>query len=436
MCKIVILEPKRNTRYMKSSTLLSPPPQRRADTLLVERKVEEKVERKENDTKTPGAVTTPSPNNAERCSLKDMSKIKSSAHDVARNKIKSSKKAENRKSAQHIVPNAIRRFSVTPPPIKSHLPKNVRFLMDNKNNTENDSTDSEDSYTDPPTLTPRNIYLNSNQLRTPWDPSVSNEFQARYFPDMAKDIDSQESDTSSRIDAGEVVDGTFSPGWEETSETQSIPAQPIHPPATQSAHDGNATSNLLNQTGHNIAGGTGQAIADISTKFNLDQSWDSDSDEASATDCSEVDFHIQAMNSNHADRDCAQDQGTHVDDGFYDWLEKLNSFSPQSTFSEESFEPFMTHHHREEEPVMGQIDPTFKNKQSSSSGWLNLDAWNDTNADFQVPDMMNNAAEIHGSRKHKGGHAAMPSSYNLPSSGDIEEPTRYNPGLGIYWRDV
>lgn len=377
MCKIVILEPKgNNTQYTKSSTLPSSPPQRRVDTFLVEKKVEKKEGDKNATSALPGALPTPSPNDANRSSVKNTSKVKGNAHDVVRNKFKNLKKPEKKESArnqQHIVPNAIGHSSVKPPPLKSRLPKNVRFTIDDKKCTKSYSTDSDDSYTDlsTPTPTPPDIYPISDQLQIPWNQSEPNKLQARHFPRMMEDTDPAESDTSSRVDIGEMVEGTLFPEWEEIFETQRPSVQQTSPLATQNAYGGEAPSNPPNQMDHNIAGSVDHARADVSTKFNLDQAWDSDSDQDSAIDSNELDFHIQTMNSDDVDKDWVPDQDADVNNGFYDWLEKLNDYPPQSSFSSDDFRSFLKYNRRGKEPAMSEMDPSFNVKMGAGLGQIN-----------------------------------------------------------------
>ena len=444
MCRIVILKPKQGTLYAKSSAFPSPLPQERVVSVVTERK----PEKKNSDEKTTSALPSPSVVVVTGSSLPPAKKIGRNIHDLLRNK--NQKQPNSEKSGQrqqNSVPDVIRSASVVSSPIRSKLPKNVRFSISDEHNIESDSSDttsSTNSYTDLPSPIPLKIYHNSSKTRTPAASREINTIPNIHFTQMVEDIDTSGSDTSSNIDAGDMLENVSFSRGEKHFGPQEYPIQQLNPKATkvENLYVANAHRDLSSNKVHNLGQATGEASADISPKFTPDQMWDFDSDQESAIDCADFDFCSQAVSSNFDDKGWMQNGASHFDSEFNDWSERLKKPAPPWLSSEDFPEPLVVCRSIGNKASKNEMDPVSVIEKGADIDLSNLNVSNGISQDFsaeyksQPSDMVNDTVGIHSLRKHNEETALVPYSYICPSPIDTKDPIQYNSGLEIYWRDV
>lgn len=445
MCRIVILKPKQGTLYAKSSTFPSPLPHPLQQERVVSVVTETKPEKKNSDKKTTSALPSPAVVIVTGSSLPPAKKIGRNVHDLLRNK--NQKQPNSGKSGQrqqHSVPDAVRSASVVSSPVRSKLPKNVRFLISDEHHIESDSSDetsSTDSYTDLPSPIPPKTYHNSSKTRTPAASREMNTNPKNHFTQMVEDIDTSGSDTSSNIDAGDMLANVSFSRGEIYFGPQECPIKQFNPKANkmENLYAANAHRDL---SSNNLGQATGEASADISPKFTPDQMWDFDSDQESAIDCADFDFCSQAVGSNFNDKGQMQNGARQFNSEFNDWSERLKKSAPQWLSSEDFPEPLVVCRSIGNEASTNEMDPVSVIEKGSDLDLANLDVSNGISQDFsaeyksQPLDMVNDTVGIHSPRKHNEETAVVPYSYICPSPLDTKDPIQYNSGLEIYWRDV
>lgn len=326
---------------------------------------------------------------------------------------------------------------------KPQLPKRVRFMMDDKRDkygSSSSSVSSEESFIDPRELTPRTNYYSSHQQpRKPLQPCQLGRSQAHTVLGRTRDAYSWESNDFSTNHSGNILKDGALKQKPKTSQRHSR-KRPKARPGLPKFWDEHTTFEEAYHKIRSLLRGDGDLKAEIPPKSPSDHSSESSSDEERKI--SYIDSHFQSKTPILAPDSSTRGWG----DDFFAWLQKLDQneaaepSSPHIFTSRASRNPILAYKSKGEEAAYGEVEPMFVVKDRSlldrtSIKVPKLNKSEHTSAsNFRQADVYEEIGDP--GDKSEEDESDLCSYYSTSAIDIKEKPVRWNPGLGIFWRDV